>query len=253
MEDLGGRRSDGDRRLYFGRQSQSRPSLEGRYRDQGIAFTGEPATLQERSQGAVLEPERSACVASSIPETFCREFGKSVRWWLIVAGYDRAFAMTQFESSGSPLDAAEIGEMMRTARSLRHFVKKVEKNDFFDVRSDVLLFEGTFIAVPVLLAFAMELALKALLYRGGHTKLEKTHDLGCLYKKLSKELRDRIEEKTPLPYPRELVETLRLDVSPHSNAGQQAFGISQRRICRVEIFVRKAKQRNTQRQVFSSR
>ena len=124
--------------------------------------------------------------------------------------------MTQFENSGSPLDAAEIDEMMRTARSLRHFVKKVEKNDFFDARSDVLLFEGTFIAVPVLLAFAMELALKALLYRGGHTKLEKTHSLGCLYKKLSKELRDRIEEKTPLPYPRELVEALRLDVSPHS-------------------------------------
>lgn len=122
--------------------------------------------------------------------------------------------MTQFEKSDSPLDSVDIYEMMRTARALRHFVKKVEKNDFFDVRSDMLLFEGTFVAVPVLLAFAMELALKALLYRGGHTKLEKTHDLGCLYEKLSKESRDRIEEKTPIPYPRELLEALGPGVSP---------------------------------------
>ena len=124
--------------------------------------------------------------------------------------------MTRFAKSDSPLDAVDINEMMRTAMSLRHFVKKVEKNDFFDAKSDALLFEGTFVAVPVLLAFAIELALKALLYRGGHTKLEKTHDLGCLYEKLSKELRDRIEEKTPIPYPRELVNVLGLDSSPHS-------------------------------------
>ena len=122
--------------------------------------------------------------------------------------------MTRFEKSDGPLDAVEIDEMMRIARSLRHFVKKVEKNDFFDARSDMLLFEGTFIAVPVLLAFAMELALKALLYRGGHTKLERTHDLGCLYEKLSKESRDRIEEKTPIPYPRELAEALGYDMFP---------------------------------------
>ena len=122
--------------------------------------------------------------------------------------------MTRFEKSDGPPDVFEIDEMMRTARSLRHFVKKVEKNDSFNARSDMLLFEGTFIAVPVLSAFAMELALKALLYRGGHTKLERTHDLGCLYEKLSKESRDRIEEKVPIPYPRELAEALGYDMFP---------------------------------------
>ena len=122
--------------------------------------------------------------------------------------------MPQFEKSDGPTDVFEIDEMMRTARSLWHFVKKVEERDFFDAKSDMLLFEGSFVAIPVLRAFVMELALKALLYRGGHTKIEKTHDLGYLYEKLSKELRDCIENRTPIPYPRELAETLGYDMSP---------------------------------------
>lgn len=122
--------------------------------------------------------------------------------------------MTQLEKSDGPPDVFEIDEMMRTARSLWHFVKKVEEHDFFDAKSDMLLFEGSFVAIPVLRAFVMELALKALLYRGGHTKLEKTHDLGYLYKKLNKELRDCIENRTPSPYPHELAEALGYDMFP---------------------------------------
>ena len=106
--------------------------------------------------------------------------------------------MTQFEKSDGPPDVFEIDEMMRTARSLRHFVKKVEEHGFFDAKSDMLLFEGSFVAIPVLWAFVMELALKALLYHGGHTKVEKTHDLRYLYEKLNKEIRDCIENQTCL-------------------------------------------------------
>ena len=103
---------------------------------------------------------------------------------------------------------------MQTARSLRHFVKKVEKKGFFDAHSDILLFEGAFVAVPVLWAFAVELALKAVLYRGGHPKEERTHDLGHLYEKLNKEVRDRIEERMLIPASRDMINALDLDVYP---------------------------------------
>ena len=105
---------------------------------------------------------------------------------------------------------------MRTAKSLQHFVKQLEKRGFSKPQSDALLFEGTFIALPVLTAFAVELALKALLYRDGHAKCE-THDLGRLYKKLDKKLRTSIEKnekKMPAPYPHSLMKTLHFDIFP---------------------------------------
>ena len=122
--------------------------------------------------------------------------------------------MTQPKTPDGPVVAAETNEMIRTARSLHRFVKKVDENGYYDAKSDVLLFEGTFVAVPVLLAFATELALKALLYRGGYEKREKTHDLARIYKKLDKELCDAIEEKVPITYPPRLVKALKLDILP---------------------------------------
>ena len=110
-------------------------------------------------------------------------------------------------------DAFEADVKMRTAKSLRHFVKQVEKRGFYDPQSDALLFEGTFMAVPVLTAFAVELALKALLYRDGHARC-KTHDLGRLYKELDKELRASIEKKVPTPYPNSLTKALHFDIFP---------------------------------------
>ena len=122
--------------------------------------------------------------------------------------------MTQTEIPDDPVVASETNEMMRTAKSLYRFVKQVNENEYFDAKSDILLFEGAFVAVPILLAFATELALKALLYRGGYEKREKTHDLARIYKKLDRSLRDAIEEKVPIPYPSHLVKALKLDISP---------------------------------------
>ena len=127
---------------------------------------------------------------------------------------DQTFSMTQPKTPHCPVVATETNEMIRTARSLHRFVKKVNENGYYDTKSDILLFEGAFVAVPILLAFATELALKALLYRGGYEKREKTHDLARIYKKLDKELRDAIEEKVPIPYPPHLVKALQLDILP---------------------------------------
>ena len=129
--------------------------------------------------------------------------------------------MTQFEKSDGPFGSFESDEMMRTARSLQRFVRKIQKNGFFDAKSDILLFDGTLVAIPVLLAFATELALKALLYRGGHKKLERTHNLIHLYEKLNKELRNRIEEKKPIFDPYELVKFSGSDtLSCHTPVGK---------------------------------
>ena len=122
--------------------------------------------------------------------------------------------MTQTETPDGPVVAAEANEMMRTAKSLHRFVKQVNENGYLDAKSDVLLFEGAFVAVPVLLAFATELALKALLYRGGNENRKKTHDLAHIYKKLDRKLRDAIEKKVLIPYPPHLVKVLRLDIMP---------------------------------------
>lgn len=122
--------------------------------------------------------------------------------------------MTQFEKSDGPFNIFEIDEIMQTARSLQHFANKVQKRDFFDAK-DILLFNGTFVAIPVLLAFATELALKALLYRGGYKKSIKTHDLGNLYEKLDKEIQDHIEKKNPIPDPHGLGKVLGFDILPN--------------------------------------
>ena len=110
-------------------------------------------------------------------------------------------------------DAFEADTTMRAAKSLLHFVKQVEKKGFSDPKSDILLFEGAFMALPILTAFAVELALKALLYRDGHAR-HKTHNLGRLYEKLDRELRDSIEKKMPTPHPRNLIKALHFDVFP---------------------------------------
>ncbi len=101
------------------------------------------------------------------------------------------------EKPDGPVETAETDEMIRTAISLHRFVNKVDENGCFHTERDIFLFEGAFLAIPILLAFATELALKALLYRGGREKHARTHDLAKIYKKLNKELRDSIEEKSP--------------------------------------------------------
>ncbi len=91
---------------------------------------------------------------------------------------------------------SEPNRMMGTALSLQKFVGSIEVGA--DRTSDFHLFKGQFIAVPVLLALAMEVALKAWWAREVKDKpVPKTHDLLKLFDGLPEQTRTRLENSHP--------------------------------------------------------
>ena len=69
-------------------------------------------------------------------------------------------------------------------------------------KHDTLLFSGVFMAVPVLLALATEIALKAWLYKEKKETPDRRHDLLDLYDDLGEITRKRLEAKVPeVPHP----------------------------------------------------
>ena len=64
--------------------------------------------------------------------------------------------------------------------SLQYVAKELERNQE-NSKQDTLLFLGVFVAVPVLLALATEVALKAWLYREGKEAHDRRHNLLYLY------------------------------------------------------------------------
>lgn len=90
---------------------------------------------------------------------------------------------------------------MFSARSLQELVKSFV--DDVDLSSNVTLFEGQFIAGPVLLAFAMELALKAWWAKeNDDSEIPRTHDLLKLFDGLNEDTRTRLERAYPeIPHP----------------------------------------------------
>lgn len=91
--------------------------------------------------------------------------------------------------------------MMFAARALRELVRSL-RNDV-DPSANAALFEGQFIARPVLLALAMELALKAWGARENENgAIPKTHDLLKLFDGLNEDTRTRLESALPeIPHP----------------------------------------------------
>ena len=91
--------------------------------------------------------------------------------------------------------------MMFSARSLQQVVNSFENGT--DPTLDAYLFQGQFIAAPVLLALSMELALKAWWTREvKHRSVPKTHDLLKLFDGLPEQTRTRLENSHPeLPNP----------------------------------------------------
>ena len=91
--------------------------------------------------------------------------------------------------------------MMFAARALQALVRSFGNG--VDPSSNVALFEGQFIARPVLLTLAMELALKAWWAkenRGSNTP--KTHDLLNLFDRLNEDTRTGLESAHPeIPHP----------------------------------------------------
>ena len=76
------------------------------------------------------------------------------------------------KKSGMRLDT---DSMIWRAMSLQRAARELERNQD-NSKHDTLLFSGVFIAVPVLLALATEIALRAWLYREGKESPDLRHD-----------------------------------------------------------------------------
>jgi len=91
--------------------------------------------------------------------------------------------------------------MMFSARALQELVRSFGNG--VDPSSNAAFFEGQFIARPVLLTFAMELALKAWWAKENKdSDIPKTHDLLKLFDGLNEDTRTRLESAHPeIPNP----------------------------------------------------
>ena len=85
--------------------------------------------------------------------------------------------------------------MMSNAKSLQRVVKELERNGSISPQSDQLLFSGVFLAVPILLTFAIEIALKAWLFREQKKAPDRTHDLLKLFDSLDPSTQEVLEER----------------------------------------------------------
>ena len=95
--------------------------------------------------------------------------------------------------------------MMENARSLQRVVKLLDQYGSPFPQSDPLLFSGVFLASPILLSFAIEIALKAWQCREQKREPDRTHDLLELFGSLEQETKERLEEgmRAVEPYSRE--------------------------------------------------
>ena len=84
--------------------------------------------------------------------------------------------------------------MIWNAKSLQRVAKELREERLKDPESDLLLFEGMFLAGPILLSLAIEIALKAWQCRERKGKPEKTHDLLELFDGLEQDTRKLFEE-----------------------------------------------------------
>lgn len=87
--------------------------------------------------------------------------------------------------------------MILRARSLKRLVEELKRNGTESRRSDGLLFKGKFLAVPVLLSLATEIALKAWQCRERNGPPDHGHDLLKLFDGLGKNAQRRLADKMP--------------------------------------------------------
>ena len=85
--------------------------------------------------------------------------------------------------------------MISNARSLPRVVKELDRNESKSPHLDQLLFSGVFLASPILLTFAMEIALKAWLFREQKKAPDRTHDLLALFDGLDPSTQELLEER----------------------------------------------------------
>ena len=71
-------------------------------------------------------------------------------------------------------------------------------NEGMDTKPDGTLFNGMFLAVPVLMTLAVEIALKALRCQECIEKFDRDHNLVNLFKSLSEDTQFRLKERLPI-------------------------------------------------------
>ena len=89
--------------------------------------------------------------------------------------------------------------MMQNASSLGKLAKKLysDQESNFESEEDMSFFEGTFLAVPVLYALAVEIALKAWQCYERKGEPDREHDLLFLFEGLTDETRKLLEARLP--------------------------------------------------------
>ena len=102
--------------------------------------------------------------------------------------------------------------MMETAKSLQRVAKELGKNGHETLEADLWLFQGKFLAVPILLSLATEIALKAWWCSEREKKPGKTHNLLELFEALKPSTQDMLEARR---------RPLRSVLCSHSNAFQR--------------------------------
>lgn len=100
--------------------------------------------------------------------------------------------MSKNENQNAKLDE---DHMIQHAASLQRVAMELDQSALSI--KDPLLFEGTSLAVPIVLSLATEIALKAFQCRERQGKPERTHDLLRLFDGLEQETRNRIEAEMP--------------------------------------------------------
>ena len=89
----------------------------------------------------------------------------------------------------------DADSMIENAKSLQRVAKELEENRDKAWQSDAWLFQGKFLAGPILLSLATEIALKAWWCRERNQAPEQTHDLQRLFYVLKQDTQERLEAK----------------------------------------------------------
>ena len=111
------------------------------------------------------------------------------------------------------LDASwEADFLIANAKSFQCVVTELEEHGSKSPPSDELLFSGVFLASPILLLLAIELALKAWLCQEQKRDPDRTHDLLVLFGSLEQETKELLGEGMPS------FEPLRKILRTHRNA-----------------------------------
>lgn len=85
--------------------------------------------------------------------------------------------------------------MIQSARSLQRVANELERNGYEPESSKEWPFDGRFLACPILLSLAIEIALKAWQCSERQAPPERTHDLLRLFKSLKRDTQEMLEAR----------------------------------------------------------